>query len=385
MIIQNSFRRKPIRILLVVRNPVGGIRTFLRYVYRAFGDDKWRLTLLAPDSEETRVLVHEDLKNIHLQYIPTESNPSNRLFTWRIAQVLREGDYDIVHSHGFTSAVCAALGAKTFAKCHILTSHDVVNAHVFKGFGGRFRRVVVLALLRTVDTIHSVGHDAQDNLLANFPRLANKKLSVIPNGIEIGRFSDAVPRDLHRELNLDRECMLIGFAGRFMSQKGFRYLVDAVELIVRKGNSNRRPFVLAFGHGGFIREEQEMVSKRNLSHYFRFLPFVPNIGPVIKGLDVVVIPSLWEACPLLPMEVLVSGTPLISSDCVGLREVVRNTPTTVVPARDSARLARAIWDYMENDKREIFAAYAAEAKKRYDVQIVIAALQDLYDSALAGP
>ena len=40
-----------------------------------------------------------------------------------------------------------------------------------------------------------------------------------------------------------------------------------------------------------------------------FLPFVTNIASTLKGLDVVVMPSLWEACPLLAMETLVAGIP----------------------------------------------------------------------------
>jgi glycosyltransferase involved in cell wall biosynthesis len=124
-----------------------------------------------------------------------------------------------------------------------------------------------------------------------------------------------------------------------MAQKGFRYLVDAVEAH-RDASPNGRPLVvLAVGGGGFRREEEYAVRSRGLSESFRFLDFVPNIGSLIKSVDVVAMPSLWEACPLQPMEVLTAGVPLVVSDCDACREVVAGSPAKVVPMRDSAALA----------------------------------------------
>lgn len=42
-------------------------------------------------------------------------------------------------------------------------------------------------------------------------------------------------------------------------------------------------------------------------------------------------PSRWVAFGLLAVEALCAGTPLIASDCIGLREVVEDTPAVVVP------------------------------------------------------
>ena len=89
--------------------------------------------------------------------------------------------------------------------------------------------------------------------------------------------------------------------------------------------------MLCFGWGGFIREEQVEIKRRGLENNFHFLPFQENPARAIRGVDVVVMPSLWEACPLLPMEVLVAGVPVIGTDCVGMREVLLDTPARVVP------------------------------------------------------
>ena len=77
------------RILLVVRHPVGGIRTFFRYVYRNFGSEKYQFTLVAPDLPETRVLL-EDLKGLELVYTPTARNVSNKEFFRLVTKTIRK-------------------------------------------------------------------------------------------------------------------------------------------------------------------------------------------------------------------------------------------------------------------------------------------------------
>jgi glycosyltransferase involved in cell wall biosynthesis len=153
-----------------------------------------------------------------------------------------------------------------------------------------------------------------------------------------------------------------------MAQKGFRYLVDAIETLRQHPGLPRKPLVLTFGDGGFIQEEMQAIKDRRLNEYFRFMPFAPNVAGTIKGLDVVAMPSLWEACPLQPMEALVCGRPLIGTDCIGLREVLRSTPARIVSPRDGAALARAIMDEMEHPSTLELSVFKKEAAVRFDVK-----------------
>ena len=98
------------------------------------------------------------------------------------------------------------------------------------------------------------------------------------------------------------------------------------------------------------------------------MPFTPNIAGTIKGLDVVAMPSLWEACGLLAMEAMAAGAPLIGTNCVGLREVLRNTPAKMINLGDSKALSKAILEEMNVPSKQIADAFAAEASVRFDVR-----------------
>ena len=366
------------KILLVVRHPVGGIRTFFRYVYRTFSAEKYQFTLVAPDLPETGFL-REDLKELDLNYVPFGRNVSGHELFWKITRTIRSGEFDLIHSHGFTAGACAALGAVINRKPHILTCHDVFTERQFAGLKGRIKRVGLAGLMLTIDRIHCVSHDARENLLSTLPILTLRQRHVIaiPHGIDVEVFLGAGRRDLRLELGLSSDTFLIGFLGRFMAQKGFRYLVDAVAEIIETTDLRRRPVVLAFGDDGFIREEKEEVRRKGIADVVHFLPFVADVASTLKGLDVVVMPSLWEACGLLAMEAMVAGVPLIGTSCIGLREVLCNTPATAVRPGDSVALAKALISEMKHPTTEQARDFVARAAVRYQVQGPAADLEQL--------
>lgn len=366
------------RVLLVIRWPVGGIRTYLRYVYRSFDPSKWQFTIVAPQYDEMKVLL-EDLSDLDVDYVSVTGGDT-KSFLVQASSLIFKGQFDLIHSHGFTSGVCAALPASLRRTPHLLTSHDVLNEEQFPGARGKFKKQAVARLLNLVDKIQSVSHDAQENLLEHFPSLRRypEKCVVIPNGIEVERFINAEPRNLRNELGLGDDVFLIGFMGRFMAQKGFRYLVDAMEILKKQGDLPRKPVVLTFGDGRYIRREKEAVKDRGLEDFFVFMPFTANVAGTIKGVDVVAMPSLWEACGLLAMETLACGTPLIGSNCIGLREVLRGTPAKVIPKGDAHNLALALSQEIKTSSITQFQVFQEKAALEFDIKTTCMEIEKLY-------
>ncbi len=373
-----------IHILLVIWHPVGGIRTFLRYVYGQFSPAQYRLVILLPETSELNA-TKEDLAHTDTQVEILPPNPSKFAFWARLLHILKKQRIDIVHSQGFTSGVLAAFPARLFKIPHLLTSHDVLRENQFRGLKGKIKKTILSFVLSMPDMIHSVSNDAQGNLLNFFPRLKKnlQKLCVIQNGVESKKFLIDGRTDLKKKNSLPKRHFLIGFFGRFMRQKGFDILINAVEILAQK--SNYRDFsIAAFGWGGFIREEQAEITRRNLTEYFTFMPFEPNIAQVLRGVDVVVMPSRWEACPLLPMEALIAGVPLIGTDCLGLREVLHNTPGIIIPKENPEALAEALDNEMHNNSAKLIEDYRNQAADRFDVHKQIESLRQKIQELIDG-
>ncbi|WP_417536943.1 glycosyltransferase family 4 protein [Methylophaga sp.] len=374
----NSFRKdEPLRVLVVVRWPVGGIRTFLKYVYPNFCEGKFEFSFVGADTENSGTL-HSDLVSVFPEWILFSENGTEVLACGKaVFQALSKNTFDLVHAHGFTSTIASVLPARLAGVPLICTSHDVLNSGQLKGARGWLKKIVLSFALNSCSRVHSVSADALANLTSALPMISSSKQLIIRNGIQSERFRNADKLDLKAELGLDYTDLLVGFFGRFMSQKGFSILVDAVEYLSTFMPSLQIN-VVCVGSGGFIREEKALLEKRGLSEVFHFLPYTPDISGYLKACDMVVMPSLWEACPLQPMEALCAGVPFVGSDCIGLREVLEDTPAIVVKAGSAESLAKGIVECFKKGRRP-FEEFSSQAADRFEVSKTVEQIEELYE------
>jgi len=363
---------------VVIRWPVGGIRTFLRYVYRQFDPQTYRLTILTVEGREFSTL-KEDLEPINPLYYKVPANFKPAQFLRLITRAIKTEKIDLIHSHGLTAGVYSCIPARIRGVPHMTTVHDVFRQDQFTGWKGRFLKIGLSVVLPWIDRIHAVSKDTAQNVLEHVPRLRkfNGKMTVIPNGIDVTRFYHAQRRDLRKELGLERDVFLIGFLGRFMPQKGFRYLVDAMQILTDDPELTQRPVLIAFGGGGFVREEGRRIKEKGLDGSVRMLPFTKDPASTLKGLNLVVMPSLWEASPLLAMEAMVAGVPVVGTNCIGLREVLEGTPCVTVLAGDSRALADALRHEINNPSVAKAEAFAEAACRRFDSKTQAKGLESL--------
>jgi len=371
--------KKKYRILIVMRWPIGGIRTFSKYVYSNFDESLFSFTLVAPDVEEVWLLA-EALKSYEIRLITTKYKGEVAYISpWALLKVLLFETYDLIHSHGLSTGSLVSIPAKILGRPHIMTLHEVITKHQVSGIKGWCRRAIFHITMPFIQKLHHVSHDAKCSVLEHVPLLKRfpGKHIVIPNGVEIRDFSTTERRDYREDLQLPKNSFLIGFIGRFMKAKGFKYLIEAIEIMDAKDELPRLPVIICLGWGGFIREEQEVIRKKDLTRYFRFLPFTPNVGAFLKGVDVLAIPSVWEAFCLAAAEALVAGVPIIGTNCIGLREVLLHTPARVVPPQNSPALAEALLLEMKQSSQSKALSYIHTARERFDVRKQAKQLQNI--------
>jgi glycosyltransferase involved in cell wall biosynthesis len=241
-------------------------------------------------------------------------------------------------------------------------------------------------LFQRMTAIHTVSEDARLNLLSFFPGIRTERVQGILHGIDTRYFRDSVPASLRPRIGVPGDVPLIGFLGRFMGQKGFRLLVDAIEQVVKGQLLPVIPHVVTFGWNGYIREDYDYLRSKGLADYFHQHEQTHDVGGMLKAVDLVVMPSRWEACGLLAMEALAAGVPILGSDCVGLREVLAGSPARPFRTGDSSALRLALIEEINNlpARKLQFANYQPEAVARFDIDRPARALADLY-SRLAKP
>lgn len=363
-------------ILVLARHPAGGIRTYLRYVYSqpSLGGVKKTLMIPFDNNIEFYNKAFDDV------IVGKQSSSINKYWLSILINLLKSRP-DIVHSHGLTTGIVLSPLLRLMRIKHVVTLHDVFDIGHFNGLKGSIKKLIVKVAFKLINIINPCGRDVGLNINEFFPTISKSKIKVIQNGINVAQFSSNEKRDLKLELAIDNDALLLGFFGRFMRQKGFDILRDAV---LQLNESGKKYYVACFGWGGFIREEQAELERLNIASQFHFLPHTDNVGEAMRGLDIVIIPSRWEACPLLPMEAFVAGLPIIASDCIGLRDVCEDTPSLNFKSGSSNDLASAIEIFKDEQLKimEEITAFKSIAFKRFDVLETSKSLKHIYDNLL---
>lgn len=370
---------RPRRVLLVIRHAVGGIRTFLRYVFGGLDPARYQLMIVTVRGDEVGTLI-QDLERFKPELRLVDRDHALARLALETIRAARSWRPDVIHSHGFTAGVAATPAAMLTGARHLITSHNVFAPDDFVGLKGAAKRALLTAVLNRASLIHLVGTGAEENTVEFLPRIDRRRLRVLRNGVARPPTMDAgVAMKWRNEVSPDGR-VLFGFFGRFMPEKGFEVLIEAVEALRGRGLGARFR-VVAVNDGSYVREYRALIGRREMTENFEFLGFSPDAVRLMSCVDAVVMPSLREACPLVAMEAMAAGAPFISTTIPAVRELANGSPSLLVPPGDPASLANAMAEVIENPaaRKSAALAYAPKAADAFDIRVTIDGLERLYD------
>ena len=201
----------------------------------------------------------------------------------------------------------------------------------------------------------------------------------LPDGVV-----QAIPNGLPRQSPMkaraaDGRCVF-GTLGRLEHQKGIDLLLHALakvpdaQLTIMGSGRQREPLKV-------------MVDDLGLSARVSFLPGSSNTDSFWRGIDVLVLPSRSEAMPLVLLEALQHGRPIIAADVGSVAEVLDENVGILVPAQDIVALAAALREMTDAPQARVkMGAIALErARVGWSADDMAAAYDALYRSVLRHP
>jgi glycosyltransferase involved in cell wall biosynthesis len=132
---------------------------------------------------------------------------------------------------------------------------------------------------------------------------------------------------------------VLGVVGRLSAEKGHRFLIAAMpEILTQEPQAQ----LLVVGSGALERKLRAQVEALGLTGRVHFLGYMPDVQSAFHRMDVLVVPSLSDAFPLVTIEAMVMGLPVVASRTGGLPEIVLHGKTgLLVPPGASTELAAA--------------------------------------------
>lgn len=204
-------------------------------------------------------------------------------------------------------------------------------------------------------------------------------LRVIPNPVDLAEFAVPVATGRFRRRWALGRAPVVLFLGRLTPRKRLDVLVRAFARVRR----DAARLVIAGNDMGAGAEARSLVRSLGIEPRTIFTGLLRGDERLeaLADADVVVYPSELEIFGLVPLEAILSGTPVVVADDCGCGEVVMHTGGgEVVSVGDADALARAIERVLDNPDR--WRAVAADAAIRvratYGEDVVCAALEQLY-------
>ncbi len=226
-------------------------------------------------------------------------------------------------------------------------------------------------------TVHSCDYADHSKFLAPF----RYKLECIYPPVEIPEANAAQVAAWRAQLGL-RDNPLVGFAGRFVEEKGFDYLLQAIPLV-----RARIPNV-KFLYAGEINVVYEhfydkwkhlMEQERESIVVLGLLRDPQQLANFYAMCDVFALPSRTDCFPSVQIEALLSGTPLVTTNIPGAREVVRVTGMgKLVTPRDPAAIAQGIVEVLQH--RAAYWKPRAEIRKVFNTERTLDQYEKLFQS-----
>jgi glycosyltransferase involved in cell wall biosynthesis len=328
----------------------------------------------------------ETLEAAGVRVVPFNMRPYfNPVALARLTLFLRRERPDIVHGQGRGDPYARIAATLAGVPTAISTTAMIISRY----WGSNPLRKLAYWLTdkvtdRLVDHWIVVNQESIEVLVRDHgvPREA---ITLIPNGIEVERYApeNTNPQHIRRELGLDDESPLIGGVGKLTWQKGFTYLLHAMPAVLRE---HPEAHLALAGEGELEDDLKQEAIRLNIADRCHFLGFRRDIPDILAALDVFVLPSLIEGMPMVLLEAMATGKPVVVTQIPGSVDVIDDgIDGLVAPPKDSTATAEHVSQLLADSSRVQQLGNNARRKisQGYTVQRMLERTQDRYHSLIA--
>lgn len=330
---------KPLRIVHLVRSPIGGIFRHIADLISAQAEAGHLVGFVCDSTtggsfEDARIAALEPKLALGAVRLPIsrQIGPADVSTVREVRRILEPLAPDIIHCHGakggaFGRVVGAWLGrSRPVAKLY--APHGGSLHYDPKSLEGRLYFQVERALERLTDSLIHVSGYEQRTYVSHIGKPRCPAI-VVRNGLTPGEFEPVTP-------NVDARDFL--YMGMLRDLKGVDTFIEAIAILAE---SDWPATAMIVGDGPEEARYRAMVSERGLDERVTFQPSTPTREAFALGRTIVV-PSRAESMPYIVLEAIAAALPLIATRVGGIPEIFGPFENELVPPGDPQALASAM-------------------------------------------
>ena len=316
----------------------------------------------------------------------------------RIDEVIKEVKPDVLHAHSPALNGLAAVRAGQRHKIPVVYEcrafwEDAAVDHGTSNEGGlryRLTKALETYVFRHADAVTTICEGLRGDIISR--GIVADKVTVIPNAVDIARFTFGVEADsdLREKLQLSGKKVL-GFIGSFYAYEGLPLLLDAMPAMLKCSPDIR---LLLVGGGPQEALIKKKVSELGLENEVIFTGRVPHdqVQSYYNQVDIFVYPRLAMrltelVTPLKPLEAMAQGRLVVASDVGGHKELIRDRQNGYLfTAGDANDLAKTVTGLLSTEVK--WPALKKAGRKYVEIernwQVSVANYQSVYPGLVSG-
>jgi glycosyltransferase involved in cell wall biosynthesis len=379
----------PIRVLEVLEATVGGTRKHLISILQGIDRKNFHVEVASPKvryGNVTDTAFYDEIQKLgipwHEVQMVREVNVVADLKAFvRLNQIIKAGNYDIVHLHSSKAGFLGRLASKLQKAKTVYTP----NGFYFldSKISAKYNFYLFLEQLsgNFTDRLIAVSESEQD--IASKNRILPKeKIFLIPNAIDTKLFTadDHARKSVRQELGISSTTPIVGTVSRYISQKDPLTLVKAASLLLSRFPEVR--FVWC-GEGELRHETEALANSLGVHSAFHFLGFRNDVHRIMNAFDIFVLSSIFEGLPYTILEVMALGIPVVATEVVGNKDVISDRESgLLVPPCSPQHLMQAMSELLVSFelRKSIGDRGRRLVNDTYDVRIMIRNLEKVYQS-----
>ena len=293
----------------------------------------------------------------------------------KLATLVRDEQYSIIHAHTPRSLMVADQAARIAKVPLVYHVHSPAGRDSTRWFHNMANSWLERHAAHRASRLIAVSPSVRRYMIEQ-GFLASHVICV-PNGVPT---IDVRPRSTMPAT------WTLGMVALFRPRKGIEVLLEALKLARRDGSDVRLRAIGPFETPAYEAEVRALVAKLGVGNAIEWTGFVTDIPSELKKIDALVLPSLFgEGLPMVVLEAMAAGLPVIASDVEGVPEAVidRENGLLVQPG-DAASMAAAIDELTSG--RVDYPTLSRNAQlrhaERFSAQAMARHVAEVYDQIL---
>ncbi len=257
----------------------------------------------------------------------------------KIARLVRQEQYDLIHCHTVRTAMVGSLAAWLSGVPMVYYVHSPALQNTTRPWLNRINSLVERLSLHRASRLIAVSESLKEHMIQQ--GFDPAQITVVHNGVP-SLYEIPFRRSPRAE-------WILGTVALFRPRKGIEVLLQAIALLRKRGFSVRLRAVGVFESPDYEKEIHALAARLGLQDIIEWMGFVHDITSELLSMDLFVMPSLFgEGLPMAVLEAMAAGVPVVATDVEGTAEAVRHGQDgLLVPPGDPQALAQAIADVIE--------------------------------------